>query len=155
MKKETESELDSLLNEDSRRVAEIKIRSDKTQAEAEALSRRWNKIGAEIIRPVMQEIGTKLKLHGHNYDTEIDVGSITMRVDFAGRRAYKHSHSNDYAPRISFFQGGDEVLIKARSDQTLGSSPFDNYTYKLDELTKDIVEEKVLEFIRKSLSATT
>ena len=64
-------------------------------------------------------------------------------------------HTDSYAPRISFFLGHDEVLIKARSDQTFGFSPFDNYTYKLDELTKDIVEEKALELIHKSLSATS
>jgi hypothetical protein len=159
MKKDTVDKLKSVFDKYDKKQTEIKKEHERIKTEHEIFLEAFGKIIAEVIRPTMEELGEAIKNRGHNF--EITEGQETQ--DGKGRtiaaqvkmgihpneQQQRFGQSSEY-PALTFFAGTyDNKVWSHVSTMMLGRGGYagKRNDYKLENITKDIVEEEILHLL--------
>ena len=122
--KETESELDGLLDRYDKELAKRSEQREAAGQEQEAFLEEFKRIKTDMIRPVMQRIGDKLKERGHrcqifeeeesaDYQGKINNAKITMKIVPAGNE--RTSLLSPDASSVSFIANKYTKKIRAHT----------------------------------------
>jgi hypothetical protein len=158
LREATVDKLDALLAKYEKRLKAIRETRERDREEREAFVAGFDKLCEEVIRPVMDEIGQKLRERGHDYVlTEQDWVSpegrrqskrISLLVFPAGER--RPEAIDEDTPILNFAANRTRRVV-----HIYGTSPF---VYKdiesktpselaLGEMSRDTVEERVLDLL--------
>jgi len=152
VKKETESDLNGLLNRYDKRLERGIEQKEVAKKQQEAFTKEYERVKTDTIRPVMERIGDKLEQHGHRYqiseedesrDYQLRVSDpkITMRIASAGQER-KSLQSMDITS-VSFIakKSSEKVLVHAYISMISGSG----YGGPLGEVDLDILTNEGVE----------
>lgn len=156
MKEANESQLQALMNNFEQKLAKTRDAKDRQQSEAEAFYLEFKRVRSEVIRPAMDDIGTRLKAKGHTVEIS-EVGDerskrdakITLRVAIGG--VPNSAYVPENTASVSFCHAGHTTVSIQASTPAQQKSDFSGQRgiYSLAEITTELVEGKILEVMEE------
>jgi len=161
MKKETKSRLGALMNKYDQRLKEAKEVKRQREAGGDVFLKEFERLQKEIIRPVMEDIGNELKTRGHKYrisekeessDSEGRVLDARISMSIFPSGINSSAYGSESFPSISFIATKwkrkiwvhENTMVPGRGGHGGSIGEFDS-----EEITGSIVEEKILEVLKK------
>ncbi len=150
----TESQLESLMKHYGQKLEK---QEELAKKQAEAAQSEFVKIRKEIIRPIMEEKGNKLKEHGHNYSIFEDYlidwrtrgkkENIAMRITLAGKKDAWNYYNKS---QITFSVQKGSPIIEVYQNIVTPKGGSGNLIKNIDitQIDKDMVEKLVLKFLK-------
>ena len=154
MKKENESQLESIMQKFEEKLAKSKDVHERRQSEEDAFYVEFRRVRTEVIRPAMEDVGNQLKARGHNFEIlEIDDerrkrdAKITMRIMIGGVPSSAYTPENTVL--VSFAHTGHTSVSIQASTSSQHRSGFagPRGNYAVSEITTDSVEKTILEVL--------
>ncbi len=162
MKEETKLTLDNLMDKYQQKLAEAKKKQENIRSGEDVLLSAFKQLRKEVIRPVMEDFGNKLKARGHEYqiteeeesldrEGKLRDASITMHIFSAGidRSAY----SQENTPSISFIVSRHNQKVWVHGSNILpnrgGSAGVRGGDLNIEEVTSDLVEQEILGVLKE------
>ena len=163
MKNDIKSKLDTAfakLEEAQRDAAEEKA---VAETKAEAFRKRFLDVRESMIRPAMEEIGQYIRSKGYDFDITASDGdkngaaSIKLTIIEGPRSGFYRPGANPTLPGLSVHCLSEKQVVGFH-ENTIG-----NYgghasgagEFTLEQLTKDLVQDKVANVLAEMLSART
>ena len=156
MKKENESQLESIMQKFEEKLVKSKDVHERRQSEEDAFYVEFRRVRTEVIRPAMEDVGNQLKARGHNFEIlEIDDerrkrdAKITMRIMIGGVPSSAYTPENTVL--VSFAHTGHTSVSIQASTPSQHSSGFagPRGNYAVSEITTDLVEKTLLEVLEE------
>lgn len=163
MKKETKSQLESLLDNYQEKQLEAEIKQEQSQYARELFLDNFKGLREKVIRPSMTEIGEILEQKGHKYNIKEQEYSIDRKgftqeahIEFnifpAGKeqKSYYDSH-----PSIAFITDTGSLKVQVRGSYVMADIRGESSrigTYELSEISNDIVEKEILDILIKAFN---
>ncbi|MFC1899391.1 hypothetical protein ACFLXP_03570 [Chloroflexota bacterium] len=155
MKEEYKSQLDSLMNGYDKRLEQEKEQEVLRKNQAGDDSSDFVKIIKNTIYPVMDEMGNKLREHGHKFSTHEQPKNInrhgrekketvTMKIYRAGKLLPGERNNR---PEIYFFKPYED-FDKVEVHQLVHGSGGLIRSININQIDKETVEELILQFIK-------
>ena len=166
MKEDNKKKLESLLNKYDERETAQKQEVQKVQEVRNKFLDGFDKLCADIIKPAMEEIGATLKAQGHDFkigtqqEKKDDKGvlldaRITMNI-FPKGKGSPHGYSSSPPAHVMFFADKYKEEIGVHENNIVpsggsGSAGGKGKKYTLTTLTKEAVEEEIVDSLGKIL----
>ncbi len=159
MKKENESQLESIMQKFEQKLAKSKDVHEQRQSEEDAFYVEFRRVRANVIRPAMEDVGNQLKARGHNFEiSELDDerrkrdAKITMSITLGGVPSSAYTPENTVL--VSFAHTGHTSVSIQASTPSQHRSGFagPRGNYAASEITTDLVEKKILEVLEEVFS---
>ncbi len=152
MKKDTQATLDAALAAHDRRTDRAKVARDKVALDRATFIQDFRRLAQDTIRPAMLEIGGRLQARGHTYavDERTVLSSDDGKPHLTGIAmtctvGSKHTIAFDAA------DGSNGVAVSSTASGE-GGQLHGRGLLRVDELTTDVVEQQIAEFLRDVLS---
>jgi len=156
MKDKNKSLFDELMDKYDRKREEDKLAMAREKTEAEKFWLEFNQLRQEVIKPVMKEIGNMLRERGHSFRISEDESlfdgagqaqeeKITMSVIPSGLEADNTSRIALTATarrKIRFYHDIICLATDSRESGTIAE-------FWVTEITPDVIENKIIEVLRK------
>lgn len=153
MKKEIQTELDSLLEARHRKTAgEGKEKTDIEKTQNEFLE-KFNKVKKDVIRPAMIEMGERVRANGIDYHIIEDAPKTTAGEHVSGSIVIEFKTGN----RPCFGVGCKKSTYDLGFFYNTSSKYYVHQTHgpesslKLVEMTPDLIQKKILLVLKESL----
>jgi len=155
--------LNSVLDKYEEKQTNSKNEKEKRKTEHELYLEKFRKIADEIIKPVMQEIGSVLQSKGHEYK----ISQIEEAKEKSGRPIHERIKMEIYPegeppnyinldfPILSFVVDTCVNEVSTHVSTMMpnhGGYSKEKSKYKLSEITKEVVEEEIVSLITTSFS---
>lgn len=158
MSKNQIDKLNSALDKYDQKQNEIKKSNEKKKTEHEIYLDNFKQKCKDVIRPTMEEIGNIIKERGHQFKIKQNDESIDRdRKTTAARielEIYPEGKQPDYInlsfPHISFIAGTYDNKTYDHISTMMpgrGGSTGKRNEYELSEITKEVVQEKIINLI--------
>lgn len=156
MKDTTKKALDSVLKQHDAKKKRAAENQAVQQKNVDEVQERFKTVLASVIRPVLESVGEHLKSAGHGYRISEGVRDegystdsrqrITFTLFVDGKQA---GRPEDY-PHFGFILEREKVIMhQSTIGPGRGGSGGSIGDVRVDEITPELVEEKLLAFIQK------
>jgi hypothetical protein len=154
-------ELSTLLDNYDRRLKEKREREKEAREEEEAFLKDFRRLRSDVIKPVLEQIGSQLKDRGHDYsiedgettkDTEGRTLDAYIRINIFPSEAKRYEYSPGLAPFISFsairlkkivmISGGNIVPKK-------GDPAGSREEFKIDQINEKLLSQVLLKMLKE------
>ena len=165
MKEETKKRLANVLDRYDEEQSGAKKQAQETKTEQEELFQSFGQLRTEVIRPIMEDIGTVLQTRGHDYKiVEEDVSTdapgtqkdvmISMYIFPSRAGAPSTTRELLHFPRISFRSDPywRRIIVHTRHvTPPYGGLPGEQREYALAQMTAALVEQEILRVVEGML----
>jgi hypothetical protein len=163
MKKETKSQLESLLDNYQKKQLEAEMKQEQSQYTRELFLDNFKELREKVIRPSMTEIGEILEQKGHKYNIKEQEYSIDRKgftqeahIEFNILPEGKEEKSYyDNHPSITFIADTGSLKVQVRGSYVMPDIRGESSrigTYELSEISSDIVEKEILDILIKAFN---
>jgi hypothetical protein len=166
VKEETKNRLANVLNRYDEEQSGAKKQAQETQTAQEELLQSFGQLRTEVIRPIMEDIGTVLQTRGHDYKiVEEDVSTdapgtqqdvmISMYIFPSHAGAPSTTRELLHFPRISFRSDPYwRRIIVQTSNVTLtyGGLSGGRGEYSISQVTSEFVEKELVQIVEGILN---
>lgn len=163
MQNVNKQELDKLMNRYGNDLNGLKVHREQEKVEQDAFLKSFEKLGHEIIWPVLVDIGNQLNQYGHDYhideekeyvDATAHAEPSTIKFNIYPATLDKSMYKPESTPYVSFFANkfARKVGI-AVSTMMPGTGGVIGSHGEFDpsQITKDFVEKEVVEVLKRTL----
>ncbi len=161
MKKESKVKLDTLMSKYNQGIAKIQQKREQVEKKEETFLTEFRRLRKEVIRPVMEDIGSQLRKGKH----EFQISEREELKDPEGRRLDANINMNVYPNGINRddFGSASTPFIYFRADKykerisVIGSTMMPGRggdrtgygEFEIMKVTVDIIESKILEVLER------
>ena len=142
MSKDIDSELDSIVAAHRAVTDAAKQKASDIQAATAAFNRAWEACRNGIVRPTLTEMVSKLSSRGMGATVGDIVGGIALTVPSPDAPHRARGHEQHTQLLIVGTLGPNHVTIK---QSVVGTK---EHTYKVDEITKELIQQYAMELVR-------
>jgi hypothetical protein len=136
MDETTRSEVEKALHRFEKNVKERARAEERRRTEKETFEREFARLKREIIRPIMEEVGSLVKKLGHDYNISESESHLQLQIIPSGLTKFDLKVAS-----ISFDPWPtNEIRISRR--------PTYHQNVKPEEITKNFVEKKISELMK-------
>ena len=166
MEEETKNHLAHVLNRYDEEQSGAKKQAQETKTEQEGLLQSFGQLRTEVIRPIMEDIGTVLKTRGHDYKiVEEDISTdeqgtqkkvmISMYIFPSRAGAQATTRELLHFPHISFKPDPywRRIIIHTRNvTLTYGGLSGGRGEYSISQITSEFVEKELVQIVEEILN---
>jgi hypothetical protein len=156
MKDTTKKALDSVLKQHAAQKKEVAENQAVYQKKVDEVQERFKTVRASVIRPVLESVGEHLKSAGHEYkisEGARDEGYSTdsrQRITFTLFIDGKQAGRAEEYPNFAFILDREKVgMYQSTIGPGRGGSGGSIGDVRVDDITPELVEEKLLAFVQK------
>ena len=156
MKRDNQAQFTLLMDKFDRMIEKDRLDREREKDETEKFWHKFQKVRAEIIRPVMKDIGNLLRERGHGYrisedeslfdrDGQAQEEKITMSIIPAGTESDNSSRISLTATahrKIRLYHDIVCIATESRESGTIAE-------FWVDEITNDLIEDKIIYILTK------
>jgi hypothetical protein len=148
MNKDIDSELDGIVAAHRAVTDAAKQKASDIQAATAAFNRAWEACRIGIVKPTLNEMVSKLSNRGMGATVGDIVGGIAFTVPPPDAPHRARGHEQHPQLLIVGTLGPNRVTIK---QSVVGTK---EHTYKVDEITKELIQQHAMELVRYAYSAS-